>query len=293
MMRFLPEASPGSRAGSLRLERGPPLSEHLVRVRADAYPYSFSFSNRAQQCHVHTARAQTTAPPISRVARSGRTMPYYEVTSLLSGRLSRRELGELATRTARAFMSLGGTVTRMHALGGTGDGPRQLAYTIRRSQVNHTTGFYLNICAFASPAALKEVCRRLSLDERVLRSLPLRKHPSDAALSPPDVNRMPPDTGVDRNDPAYALHEFLAEYERAHPDGQTIVAAEEDRDVGVGRRAGNDAAVQAVISNLRATTNATSGTVAGGAVQALPPSSSGPGGDPGLRWLLDLDEKKT
>lgn len=182
-------------------------------------------------------------------------------------------------------------MTRMHALGGTGDGPRQLAYTIRRAQVSHTTGFYFNICAFASPAALREVCRRLSLDEDMLRSLPLRKNPTDAALPEPDPNRSLPDSGIDRGDPSFALHEFLSEYERKYPDGQSIAAASDDSEVRIGRRAGNDAALQAVLSNLQATTHAAIGD--GRSQDPDSTSSSRSKNDPGLGWLLNLDEKKS
>jgi ribosomal protein S6 len=220
------------------------------------------------------------------------TMPYYELLCLAKGRLTRRELGELASRTARAFMSQGGVVTRMHALGGTGDGPRRLAYTIRRAQMSHSTGYYFNICAFASPAALAEVCRRLSLDEGVLRTLPVRKHPTDASVPEPIVDRCLPNSGIDRNDPAYALHEFINEYEKTYPDGQTIVAASDDSEVTIGRRAGNDATVQAVISNLRATTDAAIGDGRGRNFNSGN-SQSASGSDPGLSWLLDLDGKKT
>lgn len=209
-------------------------------------------------------------------------MPYYEVLCLAHGGLTRRELGELATRTARVFFSQGATVTRLQGVGANGNGPRRLAYTIRRAQTNYTTGYYLNFCAFASPAALKEVCRRLSLDEAVLRSLPIRKHVSEAVLPAPDVERGLPSIGVDKNDPSYELHKFLSDYERDFPDGQTYVASEE---LDMEQRLGNDDAVQAVISNLKATTAASVGGNSTG---------HGPGqqrSDPGLRWLLDLSDE--
>lgn len=218
-------------------------------------------------------------------------MPYYEVLCLAKGRLTRRQLGDLATRTARAFMSQGGVVTRLHALGGTGDGPRPLAYTIRRAQVSHTTGFYFNVCAFASPGALREVCRRLSLDEDVLRSLPVRKHPTEAAAAPPSADRRLPDSGTARGDPAFELHQFLSEYDRQFPDGQVVEPASDDSDVLMERQAGDDAALQAVISNLRATADA---ATEGGRSQdpEAATTSTTAKSDPGLGWLLNLDEKK-
>lgn len=218
-------------------------------------------------------------------------MPYYEVLCLAQGRLTRRELGDLATRTARAFMSHGGVVTRLHAVGAAGAGPRPLAYTVRRAQVSHAAGFYFCVCAFASPAALAEVTRRLRLDEAVLRALPVRKNPTDAAAPPPDAGRRLPGSGAVRGDPAFELHQFLDEYDRRFPDGQAVVAASDDSNVVVERRAGDDAALQAVISNLRATTDAAIERGRAHNPEAASKSTSA-NSDSGLAWLLNLDEKK-
>lgn len=222
-------------------------------------------------------------------------MPYYEVLCLAQGRLARRDLFDLTARTAKSIMSLGGIVTRMHALGSSGRGARKLAYTIRRAQVSHDTGFYLSICAFASPAALAEVLRRLSLDEAVLRVLPVRKDATDAAAPPPDAERALGGTAVGKGDPSHALHEFLAEYEARFPEGQTLDAAERGAHGALGRgqaeerERGGDKAVRAVIDNLEAATSARKRMDAAKEASSL---SGKDGVKQGLGWLLDLDEKK-
>lgn len=258
---------------------------------SDVSPPSLRTPVRQRRAHGRRFSSARGRPGGSLGAFSARrAMPYYEVLCLAKGRLTRRELGALATRTARAFMSQGGVVTRLHALGGAGAGPRRLAYAIRRAQVTHDTGFYFSVCAFASPPALREVCRRLRLDEDVLRSLPRRRNPTDAALPAPDADAALPGSGVGRADPAFELHQFLSEYERQFPDGQSVVAAADDGGAAVGGRAGDDAALEAVISNLRATTDA---AIEGGRSQDPEAASkSSAKGDPGLGWLLNLDEKK-
>jgi ribosomal protein S6 len=211
-------------------------------------------------------------------------MPYYEVLCLAPGKLSRRQLGDLVTRTAQVFMSMGGVVTRLHPLGANGHGARKLAYAIKSGQERFTTGFYVNVCAFASPAALKEVCRRLRLDESILRILPL-KRPLDYAAAPaPDSNYTLPQEEADPNDPSFALHEVVREYELEHPDGQKFVAAEEDLDDTDDIE--DNASVEAVMKNLRA--------VSDGSVARNGGSGGREGsGDTGLQWLLDYtDEKK-
>eukprot|EP00171_Calliarthron_tuberculosum_P017277 IDg17277t1 len=111
-------------------------------------------------------------------------MPYYEVLCLAHGRLGRKELGDLLRKTCLAFMEQGGIVTRLTAMGADGYGARKLAYRIRQNQTNYDTGFYVNVCAFATPDALNEVDRRLKLDERVLRHKTLNL-PLESALSAP------------------------------------------------------------------------------------------------------------
>lgn len=223
-------------------------------------------------------------------------MPYYEVLCLAQGRLARRDLSALTARTVRSIISLGGVVTRMQAVGSSGRGARPLAYTIRRAQVSHDTGFYLSVCAFASPAALAEVLRRLRLDEAVLRVLPVRKAATDAAAAPPDAARALGGTAVAEGDPSHALHQFLAEYEARFPDGQALDAAERGGGGALGggqggrrERAAGDSAVRNVIDNLEAATNARKSIDAAREASSL---SGAGGGKQGLGWLLDLDEKK-
>lgn len=172
-------------------------------------------------------------------------------------------------------MDHGGVVTRISPLGATGDGPRELAYRIRRNQVNHTTGFYVNICAFASPRALAEVQRRLHIDERVLRHLAVRKPHMAAIQAIPAVDSSPPPgRGLDPTDPEYALQKFLQEYQRDFPKGSAY-SAEEPEEVALPEdvapsKLGDDDAVQAVVEDLRATSTA-----------ATPK---------GLGWILDLNK---
>jgi ribosomal protein S6 len=224
-------------------------------------------------------------------------MPYYQVLCLASGRLSRRELSDLVFKTARAFMSQGAVVTRLHALGANGHGPRQLAYNIRRGQVNYPTGYYLNICAFASPAALKEVSRRLSLDESVLRFLATRAHPSEAAAPPPNIDRSLPAADADPSDPAFELRKFLNEYERDFPDGQTVEAAprpDEDHSHNTSsshQRSQDDAAVEAVLRNMQASAASTQPISSWKVSQSANPASAGT--DSGLRWLLDYSDDES
>lgn len=183
-------------------------------------------------------------------------MPYYELLCLAKGHLTRRELANLVTKTARDFMSQGGVVTRLHALGATGYGPRKLAYSIRRNQVTHKTGYFLNICAFASPSALKEVSRKLSINETVLRFLAFRKNAMAAVAPLPDIDHELPATSGDPNDPEFALREFIREYEKEFPEGQSIVASEDERDMD--ERVQNDDMVKAVMENLQATSQTAS-----------------------------------
>ncbi|KAI0561921.1 30s ribosomal protein s6 [Gracilaria domingensis] len=142
-------------------------------------------------------------------------MPYYELLCLAKGNLPRKELGSLLHKTCRAFMDNGAIVTRIRPLGATGNGPRDLAYRIRINQVSYHKGFFVNVCAFASPQTLAEVNRQLKIDERVLRHLAIRKPIREAVKPIPDIDQGPPRGGrLNLDDPERALQEFLAEYER-------------------------------------------------------------------------------
>lgn len=150
-------------------------------------------------------------------------MPYYELLCLASGKLDRKQLGNVLRKTCRAFMDNGATVTRLVPLGADGNGPRKLAYRIRINQVSYETGFYVTVCAFSSPTALDEVRRQLSIDERVLRHTVVRRRITDALLPIPDVNAKPPAQRLlDANDPEYALHKFIQEYQRDYPEGLSM-----------------------------------------------------------------------
>lgn len=147
-------------------------------------------------------------------------MPYYELLCLASGKLNRKELGDVLRKTCRSFMDNGGTVTRMVPLGADGHGPRKLAYRIRLNQVSYHTGFYVTFCAFASPKTLDEVRRQLKIDERVLRHVAFRRRISDALVPLADVNDEPPSRStVTMGDPQYELFKFIEEYQRDFPDG--------------------------------------------------------------------------
>jgi ribosomal protein S6 len=211
-------------------------------------------------------------------------MPYYEVLVLAPGKLTRRQLGDVVTRTVRAFMSLGGVVTRLHPLGATGYGARKLAYPIRKGQEKFTTGYYVNICAFSSPATLKEVCRRLRLDESVLRLLPVKRPLDYAAAPPPDTEYTLPEAEGDPNDPSFALRELVREFERENPDGKTIVASEGNLDDVDSVE--DDPSVQAVFKNLQAVS-----TAAAARDKRSPKGEASE--DSGLQWLLGYsDERK-
>lgn len=150
------------------------------------------------------------------------SMPYYELLCLASGKLNRKELGDVLRKTCRSFMDHGGTVTRMVPLGADGNGPRKLAYRIRLNQVSYYTGFYVTFCAFASPSALEEVRRQLKIDERVLRHTVFRRRISDALYPLADVNDEPPSRNtMDRNDPRYELQKFIQEFQRDFPQGMS------------------------------------------------------------------------
>ncbi|GAB0495918.1 hypothetical protein MMPV_009733 [Pyropia vietnamensis] len=116
-------------------------------------------------------------------------MPYYELVALASARTTRAGLVDLTTRTAAAFLDGGATLTRLATLPPAGAptgapaGPRRLAYRIRRNQVNHHYAYFLQFCAFASPATLAEVSRRLHNDDAVIRHLAV-KRPLAAAVRP-------------------------------------------------------------------------------------------------------------
>jgi ribosomal protein S6 len=211
-------------------------------------------------------------------------MPYYEVLCLAPGKLTRKQLGDVVTRTVRVFLSLGGVVTRLHPLGATGHGARTLAYPIRKGQEKFTTGYYVNVCAFSSPSALKEVCRRLSLDESILRLLPLKRPLDYAAAPPPDTEYTLPEPEGDPNDPSFALRELVREFERENPDGKNIIAAEGSLDNV--DNVDDDPSVQAVFNDLRAVSTASA------ARDRRSPKGQA-SEDTGLQWLLGYsDEKK-
>lgn len=201
-------------------------------------------------------------------------MPYYELLCVASGKLGRTELGDLLRKTCRAFMDNGGTVTRISPLGANGHGPRDLAYRIRINQVSYNTGFFVNVCAFASPTALAEVDRQLKIDERMLRHLAL-KRPIRTAVEPlPLIDELPPGgTTADPNDPNFALQKFLEDYEREFPDGTTYSArdAKDSQVADKVRSMNSDKAVKDVVASLKASSKAVGGNQ-----------------DPGLSWLSDL-----
>lgn len=186
------------------------------------------------------------------VANSIVSMPYYELMCIAKGHLSRRELGDLITKTARNIMSEGSVVTRIYALGANGYGPRKLAYPIRQNQVNHKTGYLFNICTFASPSTLKEISRKLGINESVLRFLAVRKDIMDAVAPPLDMDCELPPTSSDPDDPEHEMREFIRDYEKKFPEGQSIVAEEDERNLE--ERVKNDEMVQAVMNNLQSTT---------------------------------------
>lgn len=157
-------------------------------------------------------------------------MPYYEVLCLASGKLGRKELGSLIHKACRAFMDNGATVTRIRSLGATGHGPRDLAYPIRINQVSYHNGFYVNVCAFASPSALAEVNRQLKIDERVLRHLAIRKPITDAAKPIPEIDQpLPARRQQNQSKPEYELQTFLAEYDREYGDKKATETAKETK----------------------------------------------------------------
>lgn len=204
-------------------------------------------------------------------------MPYYELLCLAHGKLTRADLADLLRKTCRAFISEGATLTRISPLGARGQGPRELAYRIRHNQVNYDTGFYVNVCAFASPKALAEVMRQLSVDERILRYLPVKRRLQDAVEPIPDVDARPPSgSNLDPADPQYALKKFLQEYEREFPDGVTYkpqqdAAAQTDGRPGFRSDAGGD--ISEVVASLKASSK--------------PASENKP---VGLEWILDMDK---
>lgn len=187
-------------------------------------------------------------------------MPYYELICLASGKLGRAELKNLILKTCRTFMDNGATISRIAPLGATGQGPRELAYRIRRNQVTHKTGFYINFCAFASPETLAEVNRVLKIDERVLRHIALRRRIMEAIKPIPDIDAAPPaERGLDPNDPEYAMRKFMIEYEREFPDGSISLRGGSNgtERVGVdgvpGKMSETDAkAVDDVVASLKA-----------------------------------------
>ncbi len=146
-------------------------------------------------------------------------MPYYEVLCLAHGRLGRRELGDVVKMACRTFMEQGGIVTRVNAMGADGYGPRKLAYRIRRNQTNYDHGFFVNVCAFATPDALQEVHRRLRLDERVLRHKTLRLPLAASLADPPVMDEPITRSGVDESDPAHALRALVEQHARDFPEG--------------------------------------------------------------------------
>lgn len=204
-------------------------------------------------------------------------MPYYEVLCLAPGTLSRKELGGLVRRAAKWFMNEGGVVTRLHALGADGTGSRSLAYNIRRNQVTHTTGYYINVCAFAKPDTLKEVCRRLALDEDVLRLLPLRRDISEATAAPADLDYELPPEAIDPKDPTFALEEFLREYETQHPEGYRVNPSETYAPVDTGK----GSAVPSIVESLNT-----------GAAWLASDKGRSKSQDPGLQSLLDYKPTK-
>lgn len=204
-------------------------------------------------------------------------MPYYEVLCLASGKLGRAELADLLRKTCKAFMDNGASLTRISPLGATGHGPRELAYSIRQNQVTYKTGFYVNVCAFASPEALTEVNRQLKIDERVLRHLAIKKSFRDAVQPIPHIDQAPPiESSLDPNDPDYALRKFMSEYEREFPDGNLNRAkdgGESTADSLGGEPESSGSAVRSVLASLKASS------------QEMQKRQK-----PGLGWLSDLKD---
>lgn len=161
-------------------------------------------------------------------------MPYYELLCLASGHLNRKELGDVLRKTCQAFMNNGATVTRLLPLGADGNGPRKLAYRIRLNQVSYHTAYFVNVCAFSSPAAVAEVSRQLRIDERVLRHGVFRRSMHDALLPIPDANDVPAmNRVVGTDDPDFQLQKFLHEYQRDFPDGVNITEVQAGDTEGV------------------------------------------------------------
>ncbi|PXF49058.1 30S ribosomal protein S6 [Gracilariopsis chorda] len=210
-------------------------------------------------------------------------MPYYEVLCLASGKLGRKELGSLLHKTCRAFIDNGATVTRISPLGATGNGPRDLAYRIRINQVSHHKGFFVNVCAFASPKALAEVERQLKVDERMLRHIAIRKPTTDAVKPIPDIDQPPRvKTGVSKNDPEHALRQFLVEHERDlavkeyEQTRKNVREALADGEHTAALRGGENGKMNEVVASLKAWSEAEK-----------------PNSDPSLNWLSDLKRNPT
>lgn len=111
-------------------------------------------------------------------------------------------------------------MTRLVPLGANGNGPRKLAYRIRRNQVSYDTGFYINVCAFASPATLNEVSRQLKIDERVLRHAVYKRSLLDCMRRIPDVDDVPNIARtLDPTDADFELHKFIGEFQQEFPHG--------------------------------------------------------------------------
>lgn len=209
-------------------------------------------------------------------------MPYYELLCLASGHLARRELRDVIHKTCRIFMDQGGVVTRINPLSAYGQGPRKLAYDIRLNQVTYKTGFFVNVCAFASPATLAEVERQLKIDERILRTMPIRKRTMDAVLPVPDMDQgMAPEKTFNPNDPDLALRQFMREFEREFPDGKMRLLADDGMGAARARRREG---------NMTSDFDAGMGKGLKGFKESN--TSNVQSSDPGLAWLTNAQEKR-
>lgn len=72
-------------------------------------------------------------------------MPYFEAVTLLNGRLTRKELIQCMKDTVGEIRNAGALITRIDPLGADGMGPRKLAAHLRKHQINHYFGYYVQI----------------------------------------------------------------------------------------------------------------------------------------------------
>jgi len=164
----------------------------------------------------------------------------------MTGRLKRDALAECLRWAANTAVEAGAVIAKIDPLGADGMGPRKLARRIHKRHVTHFFGYYCQLGVFASESMLRTIEREYKLDDRMLRTMTVKMNTMDFLKEPVEMDRSLPEMEVSAEDPLMELKNFMLDYQKEHPSGESI-------DISARLRRNPDINLQPVLRNITST----------------------------------------